>query len=243
MNRLLVLTSASLFALVACGQPKTAEPASDAAPPAEAAEAVSAEAIAAAETATAAAAVDVSGTIAGVYKSDPGHAYITFSYDHQGYSRPWLRWRTWSGDLNWNPAAPEQSSITATIDATSADSGVDAFDEHLRSADFFDVANHPTIAFASTGLSLNGPASGVMTGNLTIKGVTKPVTLDVTINKAADDAFAKGYKLGFSGKGAVKRSDFGVDKYTPFVGDDVTVLVEAEFVLPKEQPAEAAPAQ
>ncbi len=237
MSRLITLTFASLFALVACGQPRTAETTSDVAPAAEAAEAVVAEA------APAAAAVDVSGTIAGLYKSDPRHAYITFSYDHQGYSRPWLRWRKWSGDLNWNPAAPEQSTITATIDATSADSGVDAFDEHLRSPDFFDVANHPAITFASTGLSLNGPASGVMTGNLTIKGVTKPVTLDVMINKAADDAFAKGYKLGFSGKGAVKRSDFGVDKYTPFVGDDVTVLIEAEFVLPKEQPVEVAPAQ
>ncbi len=181
---------------------------------------------------------DASAAIAGVYATDPNHAYITFSYDHQGYSKPWLRWRNWRGELNWNPSAPEQSSVTAVIDASSADSGVDRFDEHLESADFFDAAAYPEITFKSTSVAVSGSGSGTVTGDLTIKGATKPVTLDVTINRAADDGFSKSYKLGFSAKGMVKRSDFGVDKYTPFVGDDVTVVIEAEFVMPKEAPVE-----
>ena len=241
MRRLLLLAAVSSVALAACGKP---EEAAAPAEPAASAEAVAADPApapeaAVAEPAPAEAPFDVSMTVPGVYKTDTSHAYITFSYDHQGYSRPWLRWRSWTGDLNWNPSVPEQSSITAVIDAASIDSGVDKFDEHLRSADFFEVEKFPQITFNSTSVTIDGPATAKVAGDLTIKGVTKPVTLDVKINRAADDDFAKGYKLGFSGKTAVKRSDFGVDKYTPFVGDDVEVLLEAEFVLPKEP----APAQ
>ncbi len=231
----LITAAITSIALAGCGnqaeKAATSEPAATAEPAPVAA--------APAEPAPVEAPFDVSATIPGVYKSDPGHAYITFSYNHQGYSRPWLRWRSWTGDLNWNPADPSQSSIAVIIDAASIDSGVDKFDEHLRSPDFFDVANHPQITFNSTGVSIDGPATAKIAGDLTVKGVTKPVTLDVKINRAADDDFAKGYKLGFSGKTTVKRSDFGVDKYTPIVGDDVEIIIEAELVMPKEP----APAQ
>jgi polyisoprenoid-binding protein YceI len=125
------------------------------------------------------------------------------------------------------------------IDAASIDSGVDEFDDHLKSADFFGVANNPQITFKSTAVSLAGGARGTVTGDLTIKGVTKPVTFDITINRAANDDFAQAYKLGFSAAGVVKRSDFGVDKYVPFVGDDVSIVIESEFLLPRE----TAPAQ
>jgi polyisoprenoid-binding protein YceI len=235
MRTKFLLAVAAAALLAACGQPKSQEaaaPEGAAVEPAALEPAV--EPVAAAEPA-----FDASATIAGVYKADGRHAYITYSYDHQGYSKPWLRWRTWSADLTWNPAAPDRSSISVVIDAASADSGVDEFDTHLKSADFFDVANHPQITFTSTSASLAGGAKGMVTGDLTIKGVTKPVTLDVTINRAANDDFAQAYKLGFSAKGVVKRSDFGVDKYSPFVGDDVTVVIETEFVMPRE----AAPAQ
>jgi polyisoprenoid-binding protein YceI len=240
MRKFIALAAISTIALAACSKPQEAaapaEPAASA--EAETAPAPSPEA-AAAESAPAEAPFDVSMTAPGVYKADTSHAYITFSYDHQGYSRPWLRWRSWTGDLNWNPAAPEQSSIAVVIDAASIDSGVDKFDEHLTSADFFDVAKHPQITFNSTSVTIDGPATAKIAGDLTVKGVTKPATLDVKINRAADDDFAKGYKLGFSGKTSIKRSDFGVDKYTPFVGDDVEIIVEAEFVMPKEEPAPA----
>jgi polyisoprenoid-binding protein YceI len=232
----ILLTAAAIIATAACGRPKSEE--APAAPAEAAPDAVVEAAAETTEVAEAAGKVpfDVSAAPAGVYKNDESHAYITYSYDHQGYSRPWLRWRKWDASLNWNPAAPEQSTISVTIDATSADSGVDKFDEHLRSADFFDVAQFPTIAFNSTALSLTGGSTGKLTGDLTIKGVTKPVTLDVKINKAAFEERWGVYKLGFSANGAVKRSDFGVDRYVPFVGDDVTVVIEAEFMMPKETP-------
>jgi polyisoprenoid-binding protein YceI len=192
---------------------------------------------AAAAEAAAAPAADPSAAPAGVYRTDPKHAYITFSYDHFGYSRPQVRWRSWSAELIWDSERPEKSSVSVVIDATKPDSGVDAFDQHLRSPDFFNAAEFPQITFKSTSLTRNGPTTGRMVGDLTIKGVTKPVTLDVTLNRAADDSFASAYKLGFSGKGIVKRSDFGVDKYAPNVSDEVTLTIEAEFVKPKEAAA------
>jgi polyisoprenoid-binding protein YceI len=236
MDKRLLIAGAAAALVAACGKPKTETASAEAAAPA--AEAAAEPAPVAVDLAPQPA-FDASVAPAGVYKTDPRHAYITFSYDHQGYSRPWVRWRAWTGELNWNPSAPEQSTITATIDASSADSGVDAFDEHLESADFFDAANHPEISFKSTSISLAGGAKGTMAGDLTIKGVTKPVTLDVTINKAANDDFAKAYKLGFSAKGLVKRSDFGVDKYVPFVGDEVTVVIETEWTMPRAEEAAA----
>lgn len=223
----------AVLAAATAGCAKKAEPAAEAAP---AVETAAAEAPAAEESP----AVELSAAEAGLYKSDAKHAYITFSYLHQGYSRPWLRWRTWSADLNWNPAAPESSTIVVTIDANSIDSGVDDFDGHLRAPDFFDTAQFSTITFASSSLTKSGPNAGTLTGDLTVKGVTKPVTLDVVINRAALDDFAQAHKLGFSAKGKIKRSDFGLGKYVPFVGDEVDLVIETEFVKPL---AAATPAQ
>lgn len=177
---------------------------------------------------------DASAAPTGVYKNDPGHSYIAFSYNHMGYSNPIARWGSWTADLNWNSEDPAQSSIAATIDAASIDTGVAELDDHLRSPDFFEVEKFPTISFASTSLEVTGSDAARLIGDLTIKGVTKPVAFDVKINKAADDDFAKAYKIGFSAKGMIKRSDFGVDLYTPMVGDDISFTIEVEFIQPKD---------
>jgi polyisoprenoid-binding protein YceI len=175
--------------------------------------------------------VDLAAAKAGVYVSDVKHRHILFKYDHQGFSTSYVRWRDWTGELNWDPADPEKSSVTVTINADKVDSGVDIFDEHLRGEKFFDTANHPTIAFKSTKLKRKGPNAGVMTGDLTIKNVTKPVTLDVEINKAAYSAQQKMSKVGFSAKGVVKRTDWGLDVAVPFVSDEVTIIIESEFEM------------
>lgn len=232
MRTRIFLTVAMAALGVACSKP-----ASDAAPAAE--PAVEAEAPTAESTPSelpmpAEPQFDASAAPAGVYKNDPGHSYLTFGYNHMGYSNPVVRWGGWSADLNWNPSVPEQSTVTATVDVASVDTGVDKLDEHLKSADFFDAATYPTITFNSTGMTLTGPSSGTMTGDLTIKGVTRPLTLDVKINKAADDSFFKSYKLGFSATGQLKRTDFGVDLYAPMVSDEVPFEIEVEFALPKE---------
>ena len=219
------------FGLAACGGPAAEAPAS------EAAAAVSSDSSVAAEPASSAEeTVDRSAAPAGVYAIDPGHSYITFSYSHMGYSRPTIRWGSWRASLDWNPAAPAESSVTATIDVDSVDTGVEKLDAHLRSGDFFESETYPTIEFKGASLETAGPNEGRMTGDLTIKGVTKPITLDVRINRAADDGFAKAYKLGFSAKGKLNRSDFGVDLYVPMVSDEIELSIESEFVMPKEQP-------
>lgn len=168
----------------------------------------------------------------GEYETDPKHRYISFSYLHQGLSRPVLRWGDWDATLDWDADNPENSSVAVTIDVNAVDSGVDEFNDHLRSADFFDVANHPEITFVSTGVEQTGEGEGRITGDLTIKGITKAVTLNAVYNASVDDARNNRHKIGFSATTSVKRSDFDVDAYVPFVGDDVDIVIEAEFVKP-----------
>ena len=170
----------------------------------------------------------------GEYTSDAKHQYITFSYDYFGYARPQLRWRDWNATLDWNAAEPAASSVTVMIDAHSIDTGVDEFDGHLRGDKFFDVENHPAITFASTSLTKTGEHKGVMIGDLTIKGVTKPVTLNVTLNKADFNKRNNEYRVGFSANGVVKRSDFGVDLFAPGVSDEVDLNIQTLFKMPAE---------
>ncbi|MEO1014384.1 MAG: YceI family protein [Pseudomonadota bacterium] len=169
----------------------------------------------------------------GEYTSDPTHAYITFSYSHQGYSRPFLRWRDWNATLDWDADKPEESDVEVEIVAASIDSGVDKFDDHLKSADFFEVEKFPTITFKSGDIEKTGDNTGVMNGVLVVKGEEKPVTLDVTFNRADFDERKKAHKIGFSARGKVSRTELGVGKYAPFVGDDVDLLIEVEFVKPQ----------
>ena len=151
-----------------------------------------------------------------------------------GYSNPWLRWRDWDAILEWNAEDPSASSISVVIDTASIDSGVDVFDGHLKSDLFFDVENHSQITFASTGLAAIDDKTGTMTGDLTIMDVTKPVTLDVVFNNAGFSERDGIYKLGFSAKTSVNRSDFGLDYAVPYVSDKVDITIEAEFIMPAE---------
>lgn len=182
----------------------------------------------------AAAEVDLSAAPSGSYQSDPRHAYIVFSYDHMGMSHPQVRWRKWSGELDWDAEDPAASTVYVTIDAASVDSGVDEFDGHLRGEKFFDVASYPEITFESTSIERTGPTAGKISGDLTIKGVTAPVVLDAVINGAKDDAQGGVYKLGFSATTTVKRSLFGIAAYAPLVSDAVEISIESEFILQKD---------
>ncbi len=197
----------------------------------DAATAAVAAAASAAATAAAPAAAgmpDLGDTPAGTYKVEKTHAYITFFYDHQGYSKPYLRFRSFDGAIDLDPADLSNSSVKITIDVNSIDSGVDIFDEHLRGDGFFDVANHPQAMFMSTSFTPSA-TGGTLTGDLTLKGITKPVTLDVTFNKAGQNFRSKVPQVGFSAKTVIQRSDWDLGKYAPAVGDNVTLLIEAEF--------------
>ena len=173
---------------------------------------------------------DVSGAVPGIYKSEATHAYITFQYMHQGYARPTLRWNDFEATVNLDPANPTASTLNVVIDAASIDSGVEKFDEHLVAADFFDAANHPTITFSATELNQIGTGRGKVMGELTMKGISKPVELDVVLNKVGEHFRSKKPMMGISAKTRIKRSDWDLGKYTPIVGDDVDISIEVEFI-------------
>ena len=165
----------------------------------------------------------------GVYKSESGHAYIAMSYDHQGYSRPILRWGTFDATINLDAENAENSSLSVVIDTASMDSGVDAFDDHLRGDGFFDAAQYPTITFNSTSMKQLVQGRGKVTGDLTIKDITKPVTLDVKLNKVGKHFRSKKDLFGISAKTTIRRDDFGVGKYDA-VGQEVKIKIEVEFL-------------
>lgn len=173
-------------------------------------------------------AFDFSALPAGTYTDENGHAYIQFSYDHQGYSRPVLRWSEFDATVTFDPEAPENSTLNVTIPAASIDSMVPAFDGHLKSADFFDVETYPTITFVSTSLDINPDGTGTITGDLTVKDITRPITFDGKINQVGK-ARSGADMFGISGTGMMKRTDYGVGKYAPLVGDEVELVMEVEF--------------
>ena len=173
--------------------------------------------------------VDLSALPAGTYRDEDGHAYIQFSYDHQGFSRPVLRWSKFDAVVDYDSADPSASTLRVEIPVASIDSMVPAFDEHLVSADFFDANTYPTILFESTSVDIGEGGTGTVTGNLTIKDITRPITLDGRINKIGQHFMTGVDMFGISGTGTLKRSDFGVGKYAPSVGDEVDLVMEIEF--------------
>ena len=177
---------------------------------------------------------DISTLPAGLYLSEDTHAYIAFSYDHQGFSNPILRWSEFDAELDLVPDNPTASTLRVAIDPSAIDSGVDEFNDHLRSEDFFHVAEHPEIAFTSTSLSMDTPTTGTLQGDLTMKGVTRPVTLDVELNKVGENFRTKIPMFGISATGQLRRSDYDLGLYAPMVGDEVDLMIEVEFQKAQE---------
>jgi polyisoprenoid-binding protein YceI len=171
---------------------------------------------------------DLSKLEGGVFNVDKGHAKIIFSYTHFGYSTSYGLFTDFDAKLTFDPKAPTSSALDATINLDGIETLVAKLNAHLKSPDFFDTAKFSSANFKSTKITVTGPTTGTVTGDLTLHGVTKPVTLDVTFNGGGTNA-AKKYDLGFNATGHVKRSDFGLGAYVPMVGDDVTLTISAEF--------------
>lgn len=171
----------------------------------------------------------VEGASAGEYRIDPSHAYVTFTYNHLGFSNPTIGFKTVDATLVLDPVTPANSRVTITIDAASVESLVPALNEQLMSPDYFDAANHPQIHFVSTQAMQANPSQGKIFGDLTIKGVTKPVVLDVTLNKVGKNPITQKEMIGVSAHTLVLRSDWGLNAYVPAVGNEVEIHIEAEF--------------
>ena len=164
------------------------------------------------------------------YTIDNGHSVVAFSLDHLGFAKAMGRFNTVGGELVFDAAAPASSSLTVEIDANSIDTNHDKRDEHLKSPDFFNSAEFPKITFKSDKVEVTGDKTGRLSGQLTMLGVTKPVVLDVTFNKADVSAASKLETAGFSARGTVKRSDFGMSYGVPNIGDDVALIIEVEAI-------------
>ena len=167
----------------------------------------------------------------GNYKLDPTHASVTWSLSHAGLSNYTARFNDISGVLNFDSNAPENSAVNIRIDPRSVSTGLSKFDEELASSSkYFDAGTYPDIRFASTAINITGESSGQITGDLTLKGVTKPVILDVIFNGAGKSFGNPGETLGFSATGKFKRSDFNMSHLVAFgIGDEVTLRIETEF--------------
>ncbi|MFC7047663.1 YceI family protein [Emcibacter nanhaiensis] len=171
------------------------------------------------------------GAPSGTYILEKKHAYLQFSYNHMGASHPIVLFRKFDATLHYKADDPEKSKVKVTIDPNSIDTGMDMFDKELaEKPDFLDAGNYPEITFVATNLEQTGDGKGRMTGDLTIKGVTKPVTLDVTLNKSGTHPMSGQAQLGFSATGTFKRSDFGIGYAVPMVSDELTVTIEVEFM-------------
>ena len=165
----------------------------------------------------------------GRYELDETHAYLSFSYSHMGLSNPRLHFSAFDAELELDGNNMDRSNVRITVDAASIDSGVADLDDHLRGTDFFDVANHPEITFVSTAYEENSASEGRLTGDLTVMGIAKPVTLDVTINSAAMNRMVRKEMIGVTASGVINRSDFGLTAYDEFVGDELNLDIQVEF--------------
>lgn len=163
------------------------------------------------------------------YAIDPGHTAPRFEYVHQGLSTQLHRFDKTSGKIVLDRAA-YTASVDITIDAKSVNTGFPLFNEHIQGKDFFDTATYPTITFKSTGVKFDGDKPVAVDGNLTIKGVTKPVTLEITSFVTKPHPMFKKDALGANAVAHIKRSEFNMGKHVPYVSDEVTLSIAVEAV-------------
>ena len=162
------------------------------------------------------------------FEIDASHTYPNFAISHIGYSTMYGRFNETTGQMTMDKEAG-QLEIALTIDASSIDTGHDKRDDHLRSPDFFNVAEFPQITFASTGSNWENGQPVSVDGTVTLRGVSKPVTLSVEAFKCGEDPW-KNYRCGADATLALKRSDFGMKYGLPGVGDDVRMMFAIEAV-------------
>ncbi len=234
MQRPILTVAVSIFALAAACAPAPGKDLLSGAP--AHAEPTAAEALPAPE---------VTG---GTYAIDPDHKSFTFKMKHLGLGDYVLRFRTFEANVTLDPANPAASSVTASVDPSSigADYTSDYAaghpgtrfksweDDLANSTRFLNAAAHPSVTFASTAVTQTGARTATVTGDLTLLGVTKPITLNATLTgEIASHPFGKQPAVGLSATGTFKRSDFGLTHLIDggIVGDDVTVEINGDFIL------------
>lgn len=168
--------------------------------------------------------------LADTYKIDTSHVYVGFEVDHLGFSTTYGRFNDVSGTIEFDEENPENSSVDVKIDPASVDTGHAERDEHIRGADLLNTAEYPEMSFKSTGIERTGEKTGRITGDLTLHGVTKAVTLDTTFTRQGTYPMTEEeiHVIGFNATTTIKRSDFGMDKWLEMIGDELPITISFE---------------
>lgn len=173
---------------------------------------------------------DVRRVVAGTYTVDPGHSQVAFSVNHLGFSTYHGLFGDVTGSMTIDPKTPAKAKVSIDIPISGLKTTVPALDEHLKKADFFDAEKYPTAHFEATSIRPSGKTARI-TGNLTLKGVTKPVVLDATFIGAGTMMGKR--TVGFDATTTIKRSDFGVSYGIPLVPDAVPLQISVAFEKPE----------
>lgn len=169
----------------------------------------------------------LSAYAAETYTLDPTHSYVLWHINHLGFSTQTGKWMA-EGTLELDQGKPANSKVNVTIQMANIVTGVPKLDEHLAGADFFDVKQYPTATFVSDKVTMNGKDKATIHGMLTMHGVSKPVVLNVLLNKMAVNPIDNKMTAGFSATTQIKRSDYGMKSLLPWLGDDVKIDIGVE---------------
>jgi polyisoprenoid-binding protein YceI len=162
------------------------------------------------------------------YLLDASHSQILFSYNHLGYSTTWGMFSGFEGEIMFDQEDPANSSVTVSMPVMSMLTGWEERFAHFMSADFFGATEDEMVAFTSTAIEVTGENTALITGDLTLNGVTKSVVLDAKLNQAGDHPMANKPWAGFDATTTLLRSDYNVGAFAPFVGDEVTIQISIE---------------
>ena len=168
------------------------------------------------------------------YPIDPNHTDVVAQWSHFGFSNPIAHFGQVEGTITYDADNVAASSVEVVLPLAGLSSHVKAFDDHLRNADFFDAEKFPQATFKSTAVEAAGEGKLKITGDLTIKGITRPVVLDTTINSVAAHPMSKQPTAGFDAVATIKRTDFDLGLYAPNVSDEVQLRITTEASVPKQ---------
>ncbi|WP_417453204.1 YceI family protein [Kiloniella sp.] len=166
----------------------------------------------------------------GAYQLDPDHASLIFSLNHLGFSDYYGRFNTLEASLDFNPREPEATKLFARVDIKSLDVNNESFETELRGSNWFDSKNYPFAYLESTEITPVSDSEAEMRGNLTLKGVTAPISMTIKFNGGAINFLTGKYTLGFFATGTIKRSNYDISDLVPAIGDEVTLQISAEFL-------------
>tara|TARA_Y100000780_G_scaffold191058_1_gene178945 strand:+ start:33811 stop:34386 length:576 start_codon:yes stop_codon:yes gene_type:complete len=164
------------------------------------------------------------------YTVDPSHTNILMSVSHLGFSTMVLEALKPEGTVKFDQENPQNSAVNITLKAAHIDGDDQKFNAHLQSADFFNATEYPEITFKSKEVKVTGEGKGQVLGDFTLLGITKPVTLEVTFNKAGLNPFSNTETVGFTASTNLKRTDYGMDYGVPAIGDDIKVDINLEAI-------------